>query len=263
MTRVAIVGSCISRDLWPFLGRAPSELLYVARTSLPSLFARPPGPIETAAVPPPPLKRHPHNALVADLTKTALAALVLHRPTHIIFDFIDERFDLLSAGPGLVNYSWELAVSGYLDQASLKEGQRIPRLSQGCDLLWRQGLADLSAFLALTPLREARIILHRSQWADRYRTSGGRTAHLDDTLEIMPGQMARRSDHNALLARYEADFLARFPGAELIAAPAKTLIADEGHQWGLSPFHYVPAYYEAVCEQLAPLLAGSNAPQTV
>lgn len=259
MSRVAIVGSCITRDLWPFLGKDPGDLLYVARTSLPSLFAPSPGRIEISAVPPPPLKRHPHNSLVADLTKTALSALIHHRPTHIIFDFIDERFDLLAVGQGLVTDSWELEASGYLSQASLQGGRLIPRLSYGCDTLWRQGLLELSAFLAATPLRDARIILHRAQWAAKYRTATGHLAEFEDTLEIMPGRMALSSAHNALLARYEDEFLQVMPQARAISAPPELVVADEGHQWGLSPFHYAPEYYEAVCRQLTPLLADSAA----
>ncbi len=241
------------------MGKDPFDLLYVARTSLPSLFAEAPGRIDVAPEPPPPLKRHTHNAVVADLTKSTLAALVRHRPTHIIFDFIDERFDLLAAGPGLVTHSWELEVSGYLAQPALSEARRIPRLSEGAGLLWRQGLAEMAAFLALTPLREAQVILHRAHWADRYRTARGGMADLETSLEIMAGHFASRPAHNALLRQYEADFLTQFPAALVVAAPDDQVIADENHQWGLSPFHYVPGYYQAVCGQLAPLLFGAEA----
>src|SRR3990167_6271731 len=98
LSRIAIIGSCITRDLWPILGETPQNLLYVSRTSLATLFAPPPAGIMTADEPPNGLRPQPHAALVADLRKTALAALVAHRPTHIIFDFIDERFDLLIFG---------------------------------------------------------------------------------------------------------------------------------------------------------------------
>ena len=30
-------------------------------------------------------------------------------------------------------------------------------------------------------------------------------------------------------------------------------LADPAHQWGLSPFHYVPEYYDAVRQQLRAL----------
>src|SRR6185437_1263135 len=101
MPRVAIVGSCISRDVWRFQGATVADLLYISRTSLPSLFAAPVAGFKPAAAPPRGLKPQPHRALVADLQKTALASLLAFRPTHVVFDFIDERFDLVSAGDAL------------------------------------------------------------------------------------------------------------------------------------------------------------------
>lgn len=98
LSRIAIVGSCITRDLWPILGEAPPGLLYVSRTSLPSLFSAAAAGTRVQDEPPAGLRRHQHNALVADLKKLALDALLAHRPTHIIFDFIDERFDLIRVG---------------------------------------------------------------------------------------------------------------------------------------------------------------------
>ena len=132
MSRVAIVGSCISRDLWRFRGGSvaktapepPSPMLYVSRTSLPSLFATPVAGFRPAARPPGGLRPQPHRALVADLSKTALAELVAFRPTHLIFDFIDERFDLLSVGESLITDSWELEASGYRRRPASACGSR-------------------------------------------------------------------------------------------------------------------------------------------
>jgi hypothetical protein len=71
-------------------------------------------------------------------------------------------------------------------------------------------------------------------------------------MELLPGRPADIAAHNALLARYEAAFTALMPPMEQIAAPSHRL-ADDNHLWGLSPFHYVPAYYEAVWGQLEAL----------
>lgn len=253
VSRVAIIGSCITRDLWPILGEDVSDLLYISRTSLPSLFAAPPGPIGIAMEPPEPLKRHQHNAVVADLTKTALETLVAHRPSHIIFDFIDERFDLLAAGSGLVTHSWELEVSGYLDQPLLAQGRPAARLSNACDLLWRDALEELAAFLAATPLRDARVILHEAQWADSYRNEAGRRAKLPEQIEVVAGRTADRAAHNALLARYQAAFKARLPQAASVTAGERLRVADARHRWGLSPFHYIDDYYREIWRQLRAL----------
>jgi len=255
MSRVAIVGSCISRDLWRFRGEsdthAATELLYVSRTSLPSLFATPPTGFRPAAKPPGGLKAQPHRALVADLSKTALATLVAFRPTHLIFDFIDERFDLLWAGAALVTDSWELEASGYRRQPALRGARTIPRLSAACERLWLDAAAEMAALVRATPLAEAKLILHSARWAERRRTAAGRTAAMGH-VEILPGRPGDIAAHNALLARYEKAFVELMPPLARVEAP-DLRVADDGHLWGPSPFHYVPAYYAAIWDQLAPL----------
>jgi hypothetical protein len=256
MPRVAIVGSCISRDVWRFQGVTVTDLLYISRTSLPSLFAAPVAGFRARSTPPAGLKPQPHRALVADVTKTALAALVAFRPTHLIFDFIDERFDLLSAGGGLATLSWELQASGYLNRPPLKGARVIPRLTPACERLWLDGAAEMAAFVQATPLRDAKLILHSAQWAERRRTASGRPAAITG-VELLPGVPADIAAHNRLLARYEAAFLDVMPPMERIAAPDHRL-ADDAHEWGLSPFHYVPAYYAEIWRQLAQLGVGER-----
>jgi hypothetical protein len=247
MSKVAIIGSCITRDLWPIRGEA-EPLLYVSRTSLPSLFSRPVKGFRPAAEPPSPLGRHQHRAMIADLEKTALSALVAFRPSHLIFDFIDERFDLLSLDGAIATHSWELEVSGYLSQRAFARARSIPRLSDACHRLWSRGAAEMAAFVRATPLKDAQLILHSARWAERHRDARGRLKPLP-TTEILPGRAEAIADHNRLLADYEAEFTTLMPAMARVEAPDERL-ADARHQWGLSPFHYAPAYYEAIWAQL-------------
>jgi hypothetical protein len=251
MSRVAIVGSCITRDLWPVRGEAADDLLYVSRTSLPSLLAAPVAGFRPRSQPPEPLRQHQHRALVADLQKTALARLVAYRPTHLIFDFIDERFDLLAPGPTLATRSWELTASGYLSQRAFKDCRRIPRLSSACEQLWTDAAGELAAVVRATPLRSARLILHSARWAARSRRADGVESDVRD-VEVLPGEPADIAAHNALLERYEAAFQELMPPMSVVEAPAHR-VADEAHQWGLSPFHYVPDYYAEIRGRLAAL----------
>ena len=256
MSRIAIVGSCITRDLWRFRGESAAEtapnhlppMLYISRTSLPSLFATPLGGFRPAAGPPGGLRPQPHRALLADLSKTALAELVAFRPTHLIFDFIDERFDLLSAGGTLVTDSGELEASGYRGQPALRGARTIPRLSAACDRLWMGAAGQFAALVRATPLLDARLILHAAQWAERKRTATSREARIG-AVETLPGQAADIAAHNALLTRYEQAFTDLMPSMATVAAPAQRL-ADEAHLWGLSPFHYVQDYYAEIWRQL-------------
>ena len=252
MARVAIIGSCITRDLWPILGEAPADLLYISRTSLPSLFAQPLTAALVADDPPPGLARHQNNAVRADLKKSSLAALIAHRPTHLIFDFIDERFDLLAAGDTLVTHSWELEVSGYLTQPAFAPARIVPRASAQCDLLWREAALEMAAFLKLTPLSDTRIILHESQWARRYLDREGQPHDFDPEVMIFDGNIGRLEDHNALLASYQQRFAALTGAARVSAAP-DLVTGDVGHRWGLSPFHFVADYYRDIWRQLREL----------
>ncbi len=256
MSRVAIVGSCITRDLWRFRGQAVADLHYISRTSLPSLLARPVQGFRPAARPPAGLKPQPHRALVADVAKTALADLVAYRPTHIIFDFIDERFDLLSVDDSLVTHSWELEVSGYLKQPALRGARPVPRPSAAAQRLWLEAAAEFAAFVRATPLKGATLILHSARWAGHRRGPAGRDVPLAD-VEILPGAPADIGEHNALLAGYEAAFKSLMPPMAYVEAPDERR-ADAAHEWGLSPFHYEPAYYAAIWRQLEKL--GVRAP---
>ena len=250
MSRVAIVGSCITRDVWPIVGEAPpQDLLYISRTSFPSLFARPLQGVELADELPDELTPFPHRAMVADLGKTALGALLAHRPTHIIFDFIDERLDLLATGETVVTHSWELDVSGYLAQAPFATARAIRRTSRASDLLWSQAAREMAAFIRATPLHQAKIIVHEARWADRYLDADGQPRPFAEDVEIFTGKPARIADYNAVLDRYQAQFRELFPQADRVAAPEALRIGDAGHRWGLSPFHYVEDYYREVWRQ--------------
>jgi hypothetical protein len=251
MARIAIVGSCITRDLWPVRGGGAEEFVYISRTSLASLMAPPVTGFRPAAAPPPPLLGHQHRAVIADLQKTALGRLVAFRPSHLIFDFIDERFDLMAVGDALVTRSWELEASGYLAKRALKGGRVIPRLSTACDRLWDRSAEEFAALVRATPLRDARLILHAARWANASVDASGRERPVEQ-VEVTRGAPADIDAHNDLLARYEDTFRRLMPPLDVVEAPAHRL-ADEDHRWGLSPFHYVPAYYEAIWGQLQAL----------
>jgi len=224
------------------------DLLYISRTSLPSLFATPVAGFRPDAQPPGGLRPQQHRALSTDLRKTALAELVAFRPTHLIFDFIDERYDLLSVAGALVANSWELATSGYLRQPAFEGARVIPRLSAACERLWLEAAGELAAFVRATSLAEARLILHSAQWAERQRLANGRTAAVGG-MQILEGQPADIAAHNALLRRYEAAFAELMPPMARVEAPTRRL-ADPTHQWGLSPFHYTADYYREIWTQL-------------
>ncbi|MBI1198272.1 MAG: hypothetical protein GC203_10450 [Phenylobacterium sp.] len=256
MTRIAIVGSCITRDLWPIRGGGAEHLTYISRTSLPSLLAEPAAGFRPARQPPADMRKHEHNALVADLRKTALTRLIAARPTHIIFDFIDERFDLLATGDAVSTHSAELIRSGYLAQAPFKHARPIPRLSAAAERLWLEAAEEFAALVRATPLAGAKLILHSARWATEQRMADGTTRPIRN-VELTAGRPVEIGPYNELLARQEAAFEALMPPMARVEA-AGLRLADPGHAWGLSPFHYISEYYNEIRDQLAEL--GVSAP---
>lgn len=249
--RVAILGSCVTRDLWRMAGAPAEGLLYVSRTRLPSLFAARPAGLALPADAPPGLRPNPAKALRADLSKTGLDALIRFRPDLVILDYIDERFDLLAGAGGIVTASWELATSGWDALPPLPDLNRIDALGEADATLWRRSLDALATLFAPGgALSGARVVLHEAAWAGALRDASGRVEALEPDLEITPGRRAPRVAHNARLGRMHAATRAAIPGLTVVRAPDPLVLADPGHVWGLSPFHYVSDYYAEVWRQL-------------
>ena len=249
--RIAILGSCITRDLWPIRGGGAEQLLYISRTSLPSLLSAPVAGFQPLDAPPDGLHRGEHNALIADLEKTALERLLAFRPTHIIFDFIDERFDLLAVGEALATHSAELEVSGYLAQGAFRGARSIRRLSDACDRLWLAALREFAGLVRTTALSRAHLILHGARWATEKADAQGGCAPLRD-VAVLAGRTVEIEPYNTRLAAYETAFQTEMPPFQLVSAPDHHL-AFADHRWGLSPFHYVPDYYVTIRRQLSDL----------
>jgi len=167
----------------------------------------------------------------------------------VIFDFIDERFDLLAAGDAIATASSELHRSGYLKRRELKAARPLPRLSAASERLWLEAAGEFAALVRATPLGQAQLILHAARWATDQRLADGTVVPVRD-VEIVTGQGVEIAPYNDLLARQEAAFLGLMPKMARIDAAAQRL-ADPQHRWGLSPFHYVPEYYDEVRRQLA------------
>ena len=251
MSRIAIIGSCITRDIWRECDIPLDGVLYASRTSLPSLVSKPVrGPIMPAD-PPEGLGRHSLRMVAADLEKTALADIAAFEPTHLVFDFIDERFDLLDQGGAIVTHSWELDRLDLIGGPGLPSPRVIPRLSNEAEGLWSAAVVKIAAWLETPLLAKTAVILHHAQWAKSYLDAAGGVILFNDDMHIWEGHPASLSAHNALLRHYRDLFMQAIPRARVVQASDRYQMANEGHIWGLSPFHYVPGYYPDVWHQLS------------
>jgi hypothetical protein len=231
LPRMAIHGSCVSRDMLEVCGAADALVLYRARSAL-ATKGTPPlrGPM-------PFLDRlgsaFNRRMLRQDLAKVPFAPV---GADVVILDLIDERFGVLRCGASLVtdsNLFRESGADGTLDvQPAFERGspEHLAQFRLGCEAfrteLTRVGLP---------------VVVHSSRWATRYLPGDGDAPYED------PDVIAREND---LLERLEG-IVREVIAPDLVIAPDdRTVVATPDHRWGLAPYHYQDAYYHDVFGQL-------------
>ena len=246
-----MLGSCVTRDIWKLPRFTPEDrksVFVLARTSLASLFAEPLEAFEPPAELPPGLSPFEIRMVGHDLLKTGLASLVAHRPTHLVIDLIDERFDLWIRGEAVATRSWETELLRLAD-SELSGFRIVPRGSDEARRLWLDGLLRFADVLG-RELPDTRVILHDARCATVYEDAVAARRPLGPDWEFWPGAPSRIEALNALFDDYAAALRDALHKMAVIRAPDALTLATETHRWGLAPFHYVDAYYDAVCRQL-------------
>lgn len=247
--RLAILGSCVTRDLFgmspdPIIRETP--LLFIARSSLAGLFTSAP---ETMPEPRPcnELDRFEGRALKADLAKINVGRLIEYQPTHIVVDFIDDRYDLITFGETVSLFTAAMRAGGIHE--AFPEHRIVCRMSAEADALWTRGLNKFAAFCR-NKLPDTKIILHRATWATSYIDEAGTAHPFADNWSIWDKRETSIAAQNAMIRRYQWAFVHAFPQALTLDPAPYMKRASARHRWGLAPFHYLPAYYECVREQL-------------
>lgn len=235
MTRVSIIGSCVTRDAFgPESADEWQVAAYYARTSMASAMADVAfdgvdvSGIESA---------FQRRMVQGDLSKTLPEFLATDDSDVIVYDPIDERFDLLRLPEtgAICTFSAELARA-----SSIPESERIVSGSPEFMRLWEQGWRR---FLRLLDQRGRRSALrvNAARWA-REVDDGGELppSYPDETIEASNRMLDR------LYLRMREDLAPH----QFIEIDPGVVVAAREHKWGTSPFHYVPGFYEALREQL-------------
>jgi hypothetical protein len=258
--RVAIIGSCVTRDIWETAAVRPEQkkhLHLLARTSLASLFSEPVRDVTFPEQLPSGLSPWEVRMVAHDLQKSGLAELVTFRPSHLILDLIDERFDLLRCGDAVATRSWDLHLLG-LDASHLANARLVRRSSAEAARLWRRGLARLKRFVD-AQLPGVHLIIHDARCATEYLDADGVRRPFAATWEFWPGVPGRIEEMNDIFCGYIADVRGAFPAATYLLASADVALATVKHRWGLAPFHYVDDYYAGMWRDLEALGCGGGA----
>lgn len=237
---VLIFGSCVSRDIFNFDSAGNFNLVdYYARQSFGSLVGQ---SYSNDAV----LQRissdFRRRMVARDFAKSILQAdSAIARADVILLDLIDERFDLLLLPTGhVLTYSAELAESKFLDEAEASGYQRLKPGSKERRAYWLEGVERFFSWLQANGKRPA-VLVNKVYWSTRIEPAG--TAGFAVSQEAI------------FKANAELDWmymqLRRWVSADQFMSFAPdSLVADAGHRWGVAPFHYIQAYYQAASDQI-------------
>jgi hypothetical protein len=237
---VAIWGSCVTRDAFALTDRpalAGLDLVYYgARSSWVSQAS--------VAWPDKPdfgdLAGFGCRMVEEDFAKSIPDCLVAAGADIVVLDLIDERLPLLRHGP-----TW-LTLSDYLLQT--------PMAAQMQELaVERSGLADrrrheMFAASAIALAQQLSVRLPQSTFvlhAAPYTTAVDGGGALPE-----PAAGWARDLNAGQQPLFEALRIAFGPRLVVITPPEDVAMADPGHKWGLSSYHYAERYYDWLLDEL-------------
>jgi hypothetical protein len=238
--RVAVIGSCVSRDPFSAHPEFPAEIVhYEARQSFAGLgctgLAYEPDWYDAL----PPFEK---RCAFSDLSKSERFLTFERNCDVLIIDCIDERFDLLRIGETYVSATKHIQSPAFL-QRYRNDITRLQRFHPGVTALWQAG-AQIFFERVLRHLRPEQIILHEALWAENSLFPDG------TKIPFGAPYAALAPRHNELLETYFRITKELVPGIKTWRAPSDVLFADPHHRWSKEPFHYVPKYYDAFMQYL-------------
>ncbi|WP_392508034.1 DUF6270 domain-containing protein [Naumannella halotolerans] len=235
-TRVFIMGSCVSRDSFEFLGPEFSLTEYVARQSLISIGR----PVATDTIPADELdSAFQRRMLSGDLAGNALAQIDKAGEIDLLlWDLTDERLGVHPGGDGWFTRTIEGVGADFYPED-------LPHHPFGSDehfALWAEAAEHWIDALAARELL-SRTVMLQVPWA-AVTTNG---------LPTPASFGLTAQDANAASFRYQRVIMDLAPELPMLR-PRQRMIARPGHQWGLAPFHYTEEIYTEIATSVKQLL---------
>lgn len=255
--KIAVVGSCVTRDAWRIAGRSGPDPVTLSRTSLASIDAPKPRTfVRPQALGDLPPGGFDARCVLADVEKTNLARLEAARPDVIVIDFMDELTHLLEADGTIISASLYWQRSRLAELPCFAGARLIERSSAEALRLTYAGLTRLRDRIQSGPLCGARIVLHRCFRTSSYVGDPGRLPAKGpgafDSLQFDPDVVSRKNRYLQLIWKA---FQTTFPSALTVEVDARYRIADLNHRFGPTAGHFIDDYYHEFLGQLDRTLA--------
>lgn len=236
--RVAILGSCVTRDLFEFQKAALSDFevcFYMARSSVISYMGMPgtDARIKVSG------EGFEDKRASYDLTKSHWEALERARPDIILIDFIDERIGLIQHKGSTFSASGPLIKA--FERANVDVEIKRP---------WSTEIKTLRAWALPVFLERAasicpNLFVHKAVWATTYRDNDNQVASFEHSKFATLIEL-NNDIINEMIAPLEDSPTA----VEQIGGMEAGLMAGGDHKWAFCPYHYTSTYYKTVAKQL-------------
>ena len=229
--KLSILGSCVSRDVISFADVGAISLdVYIARSSLASMFARPPFEDGFSMKLTSAFQR---RVVAFDLTKAAERLIEEADSDVILIDLIDERFDLLEMPEGgRCTLSTELLSTGV---QKVMAGKRIRSGISPYMARWREGWETLVSILNRHDAL-SRLLINKVYWQLKCDNGtsfdAAQVEAANQTLKLMYGTMKK-----SLAPEQFIDYEGK-------------LSCPSTHKWGASPFHFSDENMQFALERL-------------
>lgn len=235
--RVAILGSCVTRDLFEFQQSTLDAFeicFYMARSSVISWMAPPCfDPLLTIDA-----NTFEGKRSQWDKQKLHWRLLEQSRPDIVIVDFIDERIGIIQHQNSLMSASGPLLKA--FERKHITHDIKRPWAAETQQLrAWA-----LPAFLDKVASICPNIFIHKAIWAHQYKSG--------QTLQSFKGGEFERliELNNSVIDPMLVTLEGSFTAVEQIGGLEAGLIAGGDHKWAFCPYHYDSTYYKTVAKQL-------------
>lgn len=237
--QIAILGSCVSRDLLRVSLSDEAECpLYIARQSIISFGSR-------VSENKPEQPEFPHNFQLASY-RSDIAGSGLLQVTRLpvvdvlLIDMVDERHGVYVSPLGeVMTRSIDGISTGVYD--GLTNWEHKPFGSPEHLEAFSAKAVDLRDELKKAGLFEKTVVI-LTPWATHLTTG--------EETPLSMGKSAAWA--NSVLPAYEQVY--EDLGFNTIRPDPVTVVGDPHHQWGAAAFHYVQAFYDSLAEQIRPFM---------
>lgn len=243
MKKIAIIGSCVSRDAFEFdKSNFDISAAYFPRASIVSLMSK---PIEIDHTVLSDENQWLKWVILNDYNKSTITQVKAKKPDAIIVDLIEERFDLININGNFLTRSDDL-LKVYPLIKEVNAANIVSRNSND-DILLFSSHASLFCETLNRELPDVKVIIHDARYSDYYMDNG-------KIIKFDEHKCYGNKQANARLEMYSKILIKELKNVAYIKLDNEISIANKNHKWGLSPFHYTDEYYEEFMARISYLL---------